>query len=260
MKVYQRVSQWWADFKYVDADGREHRWRKSLKLAGTVSKRDARKAADDVRASLHAASLLEELGVALPISRSDRVACPFSGLAKNWLDEIRVDARKATTPYRYGITIRLYLVNGPAGLGDKDVADITPADVKALRNDLASRFAPSVTNQALHVLRSILEHGVRARYVTENVARQIKCVPKNAGGHTDAWDWYTPDEAARFLAAAYETSPFGTLMLTGLQTGLRPGELLALRWSDLTLHGDAIGVQVSSTVTKVDGEWQIGPP
>jgi len=44
----------------------------------------------------------------------------------------------------------------------------------------------------------------------------------------------SPSEAGRFLAAA-RTHPFGALFVLGVTTGLRQGELLGLRWSDLDL-------------------------
>jgi integrase len=263
VKVYVRGTTWWADFQYSDADGRQRRWRKSLKIAKTNSKRRALHAASDIKSALHTAAFLEDHGVALPGGHRTKVPCAFSGLAKAWLDDKRIEAEKRSTIERYATCIRLYLVNGRCGIGHQNVADITVDTVKALRKNLAARLAPSTVNQALHILRAILNHGVTAGYLTQNVALQVKTVRRTqatADSHGEKWDWYNAEEARTFLYKAYEITNYGPLFLTALHTGLRPGELLALPWEDVTLEGPEIGVQVNHTVSKVGNEWVVVAP
>jgi integrase len=53
------------------------------------------------------------------------------------------------------------------------------------------------------------------------------------------------DEADAFIAAARESSNWTAQVIIALQTGLRIGELLALRWEDLDLDGGGLLVRRS---------------
>lgn len=63
----------------------------------------------------------------------------------------------------------------------------------------------------------------------------------------------TPSQAARIIEAAWEQDEqWGTLVWLVMVTGMRRGEVLALRWSDVDL--DAGQLDVRRAVARVDGE------
>jgi integrase len=83
--------------------------------------------------------------------------------------------------------------------------------------------------QYLHgVLASALAHAVREDLLPRNVARQVQ-VPS---GPPRRHEPLTPAEAGAFLSAAHEF-PDGDIYELALRLGLRRGELLGLRWSDI---------------------------
>jgi integrase len=68
---------------------------------------------------------------------------------------------------------------------------------------------------------------------------------------------WTGDEARRFLNKA-QTDTYAPLWLLALKTGLRRGELLGLRWSDLDLDRGTLTVQ--QTIGVLAGAPCIKPP
>ena len=74
--------------------------------------------------------------------------------------------------------------------------------------------------------------------------------------HTQKVTPLTREEARRLLNTV-QGDRLEALYVVALHTGLRQGELLALRWEDLDL--EARKLQVRRTVTKYGGKLSIGP-
>src|SRR5207249_1172500 len=68
---------------------------------------------------------------------------------------------------------------------------------------------------------------------------------------------WSPEEARRFLEAAQQSS-YGPIWLLYLATGLRRGELLGLRWTDVDPQGRVL--HVAQTVIFIAGRAIIKPP
>jgi len=66
-----------------------------------------------------------------------------------------------------------------------------------------------------------------------------------------------PEQSRRIIEATKGTE-IGTLYLMALHTGLRQGEMLALRWQDINL--DSGWLDVNATLSRLDGGWSRGSP
>jgi integrase len=88
------------------------------------------------------------------------------------------------------------------------------------------------------VLASSLNHAVREDQLPRNVA---KLVPM-ATGRSVRFEPLTLDEARRLLAAA-RTHRLHALFELALRTGLRRGELLGLRWTDIDLNAGTLNIR-----------------
>jgi integrase len=144
------------------------------------------------------------------------------------------------------------------------VTRVRPAHVQALYADLLARCrictrvaadqpahehkcAPglsSISVRHLHTfLRSAFAWAVRMQILARNPLDAIaQDVPVRALPKADA---FTDDEIRALLAAAHETRWDATIMLA-LATGMRRGELAALRWADVTIATDTAGVERGS--------------
>ncbi len=98
------------------------------------------------------------------------------------------------------------------------------------------------------ILRNALGQAVRWRMLASNPADSVD-LPKQQRKEMRAM---TEAEAARFLTATAGKpwhEPFALL----LSTGLRLSEAIALRWTDLDLHGDRLTIRRKAT--RVGGRW-----
>src|SRR5688500_19176564 len=75
-------------------------------------------------------------------------------------------------------------------------------------------------------------------------------------GHTEEVRPLTRDEARRFLEVV-RGDRLEALYVVALHTGLRQGELLALRWEDVDIEQKTLTVR--RTITKDGGKLLVGP-
>ncbi|MCX4470796.1 site-specific integrase [Micromonospora sp. NBC_01655] len=185
-----------------------------------------------------------------------------------WLSAYVTDL-KPTTARGYESAVRLHLV--PA-LGTKRLDTLQVQHVKTFMNDFrvkclcctagldkarrpdrqccsagrcCKRYPSSRQIQFVHaVLRNALQHAMREELVARNVAKLVRIpAPRYRVGKG-----LTVDQVRKLLAAT-EGHRLHPLYVVAATLGLRRGELLGLRWSDLDLDAGtaAIGQTVQRT-------------
>ncbi|MCM0679190.1 site-specific integrase [Micromonospora phytophila] len=154
-------------------------------------------------------------------------------------------------------------------IGKRRLTALTPADVRLMlakaaaartagRKDQPEDERPNVsprTVQQVHaVLRAMLNQAVREELLARNVARLVQApTPDREEIHP-----CTESEARTFLAAA-KAHRLHALFVVALALGLRRGELLGLRWSDIDLNAGQL--RVWQTLQRVRGDGVVfGPP
>jgi integrase len=116
-------------------------------------------------------------------------------------------------------------------LGKVRLKELTRAHVKRLYANLKNPHHAHIT------LRKALNDAVADGLVPRNVAAGIK-LPK----HRKEINPLTPDQAKTFLEAARDDK-FYALYVLAIHYGLRQGELLGLKWSDIDLDAGALQVR-----------------
>ena len=170
---------------------------------------------------------------------------------RQWLDEVAKPTVRASTFSSYDGIVRLHLT---ADLGRIALAKLTPADVQQLLNaKRASGLSPRRVAYIHAVLRRALVTAERWDLVSRNVARLVE--PPRVQHHEIRP--LTPDEARRLIDSA-EDDRLQALYVAALATGLRQGELLALRWDDVDL--DARRLAVHHTLARVNGKLLLLEP
>ena len=130
-------------------------------------------------------------------------------------------------------------------LGDARLRDLTPAMLDTWLRRLQTEptqtrahLAPVTVSRVHQVLHAAL----KAAALTDRIpANPLDRVAKPVAKRTEA-EAFTPDEIGRIRAEA-QSRRLGPLFALCLDIGLRMGEALALRWTDLDLDGGMISVQ-----------------
>lgn len=170
-------------------------------------------------------------------SRSDGLGATLGQLLDKWLDECRRLDRSPTTlrNYRHCIerTIR-------PRLGSVKLTRLTPKNLDDLYGEMkAAGSSPKTIRNAHAILSSALHQGVRWGWVRDNVAERAR--PPSVGQRLI----HAPsvEDVQAIVEAGQERDPrLGPLLMLAALTGMRRGELCALRWSDMNLDAGAIEV------------------
>lgn len=132
-------------------------------------------------------------------------------------------------------------------LGSVRVDRLTPEQVdRMLAAKADAGLSRSYISRMRTVLADALRHAERRGLVTRN-AGALSVMPKTTA--TPERQSLTADEARRLLKAA-EGDRLEALIKVGVATGLRPGELTGLLWSDLDLKAKPATLTVSGSLKR----------
>jgi integrase len=143
---------------------------------------------------------------------------------------------KPTSVRYYGIQIRRYLL---PSIGSWRLRDIKRAEVQRF---LAEKRKQGLSGSSVHGIRTalgkVLQAAVDWEYIEENPARGIRL-----GDRTPSQErvYLMPEQISPLLSSLSE--PCRTLVTLAVLTGLRIGELLALRWKHVDFLRGAIQVR-----------------
>ncbi|MCW2620866.1 MAG: integrase family protein, partial [Frankiales bacterium] len=113
-------------------------------------------------------------------------------------------------------------------------------------------YARASLEKVRGVLIQVLRHAERQGLVARNVASLVPTPPgPKAEGRS------LTVQQARVLLEAARGQPLEAAFVLGLTCGLRPGELLGLKWEDVDLDQGVL--RVSRAVSRVGGTVQLGP-
>ena len=159
---------------------------------------------------------------------------------REWLRWTEHDRRrKLSTVSDYQLTIDANLI-GDLG-ADRRLETIQQKHLEAYRDSLLAedRLSPRTINKRLTIIHGIFKRAMKVWDLRANPAAGVDKVPERNSGDLEV---LRPDEVRQLVAAA-ENEQDAALYLTAAFTGLRFGELAAVRWSDLDWQRDLVHVR-----------------
>ncbi len=139
-------------------------------------------------------------------------------------------------------------------LGAQAIDSITVTDVRGLYGKLAARgLSRSTTDQVHRVLSMVMRAAFEDERIARNPCRRAR-PPRRVAADDEAERGIEPEECRRLLRELEGTPLYAPCVLAAT-TGLRRGELLALRWQDVDLEARELHVraaleQVNGRVTR----------
>lgn len=214
------------------------RWTAALTLPDGSRKTIYGETQAEVSAQL--AQLRRDRDVGLPVATDERRT--VASYLESWL-EMRKPSLRPGAHANFTWYVAHYIV---PYIGRVKLSKLSAEQVQRMLAQLHDRgLAPSTIRYAHSVLRNALNEAVRLSIIPRNVALLVK-KPRERRVEMKCWD---PEQTLRFLDAARDDRLFA-LYVVALSTGMREGELLALRWRDVSLpaNGSAGSIRVQHTL------------
>lgn len=214
-------------------------WYVKTRVPGRKPEDTMRRQAEDALADLLAAQR-RKVGERAYDHQPD--GATFSDAAAGFLRHVElVKGREASTlaDYRHSIAGRL-----EPRWEKLPVATVTPQDVARMRDELLEAgLSPRTVVRHLTIAHGVFKHAVREHGLVRNPA-SAELVDRPTVRYSGEFDTFDAEELAALCRAA-ENAQDAVLYLTAAMTGLRQGELLALRWRDIDFAGQRVHVRRS---------------
>jgi integrase len=154
---------------------------------------------------------------------------------RSWLEIVRPTVRESAW-IRYEQLLRVHAI---PGIGRIPLARLTPQHVQHLYADrLTTGRSPTTINHLHGVLHHALEDAVRMNLVPRNVSSLTK--PPRVATHE--MKVYSPEEVDTLLTAA-KGHRLEAMFALAVSTGMREGEIIALKWPDVDLAKGTLQVR-----------------
>jgi integrase len=166
-------------------------------------------------------------------------------------DVLPFSDRKVTTQETYQYVLRHVLADDVAS---KELNRVLPSDLNRLFSKLLRQgMASSSVNKVYTVLKLVFHDAIIERKIVESPFASVKA-PKQ---QTKEAEFFTKAQLSAFLTAAKDDRLYVAMQLCA-QTGLRRGEALALRWSDIDFESKKL--RVANTLASTKGGLYLTPP
>lgn len=205
-------------------------WEKAANLK-RVNKLTPERARDIVTEGI--TNIFSATGETLPSST-------VSAWANSWLAAKEPEI-KASTHTRYSVTINRFL-NGLGEKQDRDLLTIRPTDIQEFRDRQVRELSPASANLGVKTVRMMFGAALRQGLLTANPAVAVDIIKARGESRRRP---FTHAELARLLTVA--DPEWKGLIMFGLYTGQRLGDLVRLTWRAINLETGELSLVTQKT-------------
>jgi integrase len=209
------------------------RWAASISLEGGKRKTFYGKTRKEVQEQLKKALYDQQQGKLLTARRQT-----VQQFLTHWLEDVHKPAVRVRTYVRYEMQLRRHIL--PA-LGGMQLAKLTVQHVQRFYAQMLQKGLSPQSVRLLHaMLHKAFDYAVHVDLLPRNVCDHVS-LPRIEKRETRA---LSLEQALRLLETA-RGHRMEALFVLALVTGMRRGEIVALKWSDVNLTDGVISVQRS---------------
>lgn len=171
-----------------------------------------------------------------------------------WIKEwLKVYKQKSVRPSTFERMAQLTRVHIMPEIGPVQIQKIKPYNLQKFYNDLSKKLKPATIKKIHDILHAAFSQAYKNELISSNPATKV--VLPILDKHEI--QIFTLEQQEEFLTAI-EGEKWRVAYTLLLQTGLRIGELLSLRWKDIDLDNGVIYVRrtVKRIVTKFDEDFK----
>lgn len=171
-----------------------------------------------------------------------------------WIANIKGDSIRPNTIRNYKDRFEQ---NIKKCIGNMLISEVKPMHCQNVLNQMKDDYRTSTINQTRITLHTMFSDAVENDIIIKNPV--TKSVKHNIGKESKKIRALTIEEQKKFLEVAKTNSNYNQYAFI-LQTGLRTGELIGLKWSDIDWKKKVIHIQRTMEYRHSVGEWRIGEP
>jgi integrase len=157
-----------------------------------------------------------------------------------WLKRKELETGEKTH-IRYSVVVEQFL----EFLGNKaslDIGHVTAKEITRFRDTLIERSSPNTVNVSLKIIRAAFNQARRDGLIDQNEAERVTLMKRVGPSNRRP---FTLDEIRRVLEVA--DKEWKGMILTGLYTGLRLGDIASLTWANLDLTSQELRLVTQKT-------------
>jgi len=181
------------------------------------------------------------------ITGEDLPAHSFRQFADSWIERKRTEIAPGTLAF-YRKTISKF-ADFLGARADAEISAITSDDLVAFRNVSAKLLSPATVNHDLKCLRMLFRAALREKAIADDPCEFVNVTKKSASTRRRP---FTIPEIQAVVAVADDE--WRSMILFGLYTGQRLGDIASLTWQNVDLLRDEIRL-----VTRKTGKTMILP-
>jgi integrase len=171
---------------------------------------------------------------------------------ENWLEKVHKPLVRLSTYLNYRKLLKNYIV---PGLGRVKMHKLTPQQVQAFYSKkISDGLSPKTVNNIHGVLHKALDNAVKWNILPRNVCDAVTPprIPRQEKN-------VLSKEQAQLLLLEVKTHRLEALLALAITTGMREGELLALRWQDINFEDRSLQVKRAVSYLKEYGYVESEP-
>jgi integrase len=218
MRIFQRGDTWYIDYTYQG---------KRCRKRSGHSKRVAELTLKDLELRIERR---ENLGI------KETKNITFTAFAGEYMNYARTNKAK-----RSWATNRSCIRAMTPQFGDSLMSEITPQMIEHHKAVRSQSVTPTTVNHDLALLKNMFNKAIEWGYLAENPMKRVKLLKEPPG----RLRYLTFDEAERLLKELPEAP--AAVVAFALNTGMRKGEILGLKWRDINFDQKQIAVEKTKT-------------